>query len=263
MVKLRGSKYLQSEIGDSLRQAKTYLEKGVEVLFTGTPCQISGLLAYLGKGYKNLYTIDIICHGVPSQKVWEKYLKLWEEEFASKTKMVSFRNKKQGWQDYSLAIQFKNNTEYIRDVRNDLYLKGFIANLYLRPSCYNCKFKGIQRESDITIADFWGIQNIYPEFDDDKGTSLIIINNDHGENCFNSVKDEFLIKEADLNEAIKFNSAAIKPSKAHQNREKFLKESNKYKIDCAIKRALELGFLKKCKRNARRILSKIKRMVKR
>lgn len=228
---LRGSKYVQSKIGTSYRQVKDFLESGREVLFSGTPCQIAGLKNYLVKAYSNLLTVDLICHGVPSPYVWQKYIKFRENKAGSEISKITFRNKKMGWKQYSVSFLFKNNTEYNKIYSNDLYMTAFLKNISLRPSCYNCRFKTLNRQSDITLADFWGVQNIFPEIDDDKGVSLIFINSQSGEKIYNEVLDNVEYKEVDIKNAVKYNLAAIKSPVPHINREKFINDINIYTFD--------------------------------
>ncbi len=235
LYKLRGSKYVQSKIGNCYKAAKKYLEQGRKVLFTGTPCQISGLNSFLGREYGNLYTQDIICHGVPSPLVWEKYIKYREKKAASKTQRTFFRHKKYGWKMYSVQFEFENCTEYIQVHSADLYMVSFLRNWSLRPSCYECSFKGLDRSSDITLADFWGIDNIAPEMNDDKGCSLVMVNSQKGQDLFNSIADNVCSMSVDINEAVKYNSSAISSVKIPEQREKFLKKVKKVNFERAVR----------------------------
>lgn len=223
---LRGSKYVQSKIGSTYKEVKTFLENGKKVLFSGTPCQIWGLYAFLNKEYENLYTCDFVCHGVPSPLVWEKYVKFREGKSSSETSQVFFRNKKSGWKTYSMQFEFQNGVRYAQKNTDDLYLRGFVADLYLRPSCYDCKFKGINRPSNITLADFWGVEKVCPEMYDNKGTSLLILNSDKGKKLFGLISKSTVNKEVDLNTAISFNSAAIKSVAIPKKREDFFADLN-------------------------------------
>ncbi len=232
---LRGSKYLQSKIGDSYKQAKFFLDSGRIVLFTGTPCQIAGLKSYLSISYINLCTIDIICHGVPSPDVWCRYVKFRETKAGTQVQRIAFRQKDEGWKQYSVSFLFKNDTEYRQNLFKDLYMRAFLKDVCLRPSCYDCRFKSLSRESDITLADFWGIQNILPQMDDDKGTSLVFINSEIGQTLFEEIKDGMLYQEVDINEAVKYNSAAIKSSRPNKNREKFFKDLSSLSFDRLVK----------------------------
>ena len=228
---LRGSKYVQSKIGNSYKKAKEFLDSGRELLFTGTPCQIAGLKSYLDKLYTNLSTMDIVCHGVPSPDVWHKYVEFRETEAGSLAQRIAFRRKDEGWKRYSVSFLFKNNTEYRQNLRNDLFMSAFLKDVCLRPACYDCKYKGLNRQSDLTLADFWGVQNILPEMDDDKGTSLIFVNSEMGQRLFNEVKDKMLYQEVDINEAVKYNSAAIKSVKYNPKRDGFMAEKESLPFD--------------------------------
>ncbi|BES66458.1 Coenzyme F420 hydrogenase/dehydrogenase, beta subunit C-terminal domain [Gottschalkiaceae bacterium SANA] len=254
---LRGSKYVQSKIGDSYQQAKKFLDSKRGVLFTGTPCQIAGLQSYLGKSYSNLITIDIICHGVPSPEIWRKYVEFRESRAESRVKRIDFRQKDEGWKRYSVLFLFKNNTEYRQNLHKDLYMRAFLKDVCLRPSCYDCKFKGLNRQSDITLADFWGIQNMLPEMDDDKGTSLIFVNSESGQSVFNEIKDGMIYKEVDLEEAVKYNSAAIKSSQYNAKRDMFMAEKDNLSFDRLVKKNCTDKLTIRIKRKFRLIIKKI------
>lgn len=234
--KLRGSKYVQSRIGDSYEKAKRELGKGRKVLFTGTPCQIGGLLSFLKKDYENLFTQDIVCHGVPSPSVWEKYVELREQKSGAKTAFASFRAKNTGWVKFSMLMKFENGKEYTQPLSDDLFVQGFLKNIYLRSSCYDCAFKTIYRQADITLADFWGVWNVHPEMHDDKGTSLVITNSEKGECLINSISNQLEIIETDVNEAVKFNSAAEKSVPHNPQREAFLNDFKNTDFEKTLKK---------------------------
>ncbi|MBR2023694.1 MAG: Coenzyme F420 hydrogenase/dehydrogenase, beta subunit C-terminal domain [Clostridia bacterium] len=180
LAKFRGSKYVQSKIGDSYKQAETFLQQGRWVLFTGTPCQIGGLYAYLRRDYDTLLTQDIICHGVPSPLVWQKYLD--EKRKENKTiSAVSFRDKEKGWKQFSMAITFANGIRYSKTLGVDSMMRVFLSDWCLRPSCHDCAYKTKNRHSDITLADYWGIEKVHLEMFDDKGTSLLLVHTPKGE----------------------------------------------------------------------------------
>ena len=234
--KLRGSKYVQSRIGDTYQQVKKRLEAGTLVLFSGTPCQIEGLQSYLDREYKNLVCIDFICHGVPSPKVWKTYvdfrLRREKEEFVQQT---FFRHKIYGWKMYALLFEYSNNKAYIGKLGKDPYLKAFLNDAILRPSCYNCKFKKINHKSDITLADFWGIQNVAPEMDDDKGTSLVIVHSNKGKKIFESLSSKMISKKVDVSVAIKYNPSMLCSVNPHEKREKFFVKLETMPFDQLVK----------------------------
>lgn len=185
--KLKGSKYLQSQLNDMFLQVRTALLQNKLVLFTGTPCQVAGLNNFLAKKYDNLITVDLICHGVPSQFIFDNYL---ESEFPGQSvKGINFRDKKQGWKSGYLVTITTAESNCSRNDSRDPFLQAFFANISLRNSCYDCKFTRMPRVGDFTMADFWGVPK---EMDDDKGTSLIFINNRKAEKIFNEIKDDFI-----------------------------------------------------------------------
>ena len=194
----RGSKYVQAIVGNAYIDAKAFLKQGRKVMFSGTACQIAGLKKFLKTEYENLLTVDVVCHGVPSALVWRQYLqeiKMSErrEDRGKNTVLsspkdipvitgISFRDKKLGWKKFSFVVRGKSaeggqNSVLLSDMHQEnRFMQAFISNLILRPSCYDCKVKAGRSGSDITIADYWGIKNYHPEMDDDKGTSLVMVN---------------------------------------------------------------------------------------
>lgn len=195
LSKFRGSKYVQSRIGDSFVKAKEFLQNNKIVLFTGTPCQIAGLKRFLKKDYPDLFTVDVKCHGVPSPKVWQYYIK--ERNGGKSTdsiKNIEFRNKKYGWYDYQFTMESPYGT-YKCSNQKDAFFKGFLEHLCIRPSCYLCKYKNGSSYSDITLADFWNIKKVFPYFDDNKGISCIIINSEKGKLLLNKIKNHIQLEE--------------------------------------------------------------------
>jgi len=236
----RRSKYVQAWLGNTYSRVKDFLNKGRLVLFVGTPCQVAGLRRFLNKDFVNLLLMDLLCEGVPSPKVWKMYL---EEETTRQgekdticqhpnlkndvlIKEISFRNKSLGWKKFSFAITFAKATSdgkkelvlpsYIN--RESAYMQAMFQYLDLRPICYECPFKSCKSHSDITIADYWGINVLHPEMDDDKGTSMVYINTVKGADFFdlNSVN----CLETTYEEAFSFNNV-VTSSKKHPYREKF------------------------------------------
>lgn len=263
LYKLRTSKYVQSSINDTYRKAKEYLEKNVKVLFTGTPCQVNGLLTFLGKEYENLYTQDIICHGVPSPKVWEKYLKYRKKKDENeKIEDVNFRKKDNGWGKYEFSIKYSNK-EVAIDHNKDIYMNAFLRDVSLRDSCYKCSFKDKIRKTDITLADFWGINNIKPEMNDDKGTSLIFVNSNKGNELLEKIKNNLVIDEVNFEESIQYNKSMYISSSQNKSRDKFFENLDKLEFDELVKKyapvkkvSLARRILRKCKRIAKKVLKR-------
>lgn len=261
LSKLRGSKYTQSKISNAYIQTKLFLETNRKVLFTGTPCQISGLKAYLGKEFNNLYCQDIICHGVPSPKVWQKYVSYREKYAGTSAQKIAFRCKRGGWKRFSISFLFDDNTEYCQTADNDLMMIAFRRNACLRPSCYDCSFKTLHRQSDITLADFWGIENIMPEMDDDKGTSLLIVNSDRGNELFESIKNQIEFRKADLKEAIKYNPSMNYSVVHNPKRKSFFDDLDVLKFDKLVKKHCMDNFIVRGKRKVCRFLTRINHLI--
>ena len=256
LEKLRGSKYVQSDIEDSLRFTKEYLENGRYVLFTGTPCQIAGLKSYLGKDYERLICQDIICHGVPSPLAWEKYKDHRKKRDAEDTLSISFRDKKDGWKAYCVHFEHPE-ASYCKTFSQDLYMQAFLKNLCLRPSCYECAFKTLDRDSDITLADFWGVQNVHPEMDDDKGISLVLLHSKKGRELFEEIMHQLSFQSTDIHNAIKYNSSAVRSSSRNPQRDKFIKDIKNSDFELVVKKYTKTPFSTRLKRFIKRILSKI------
>jgi len=248
LQKLQGAKYVQSEIGDSYAFAKSCLEDGRVVLFTGTPCQISGLKAFLKKEYSNLYLQDIVCHGVPAPAVWDDYLTHLEKRHGGKVKSASFRDKTNGWDNYLLRVEMDNGAVYSNDRINDLYMRGFLHDCFLRPSCFECVHKGTERAADITLADFWGIEEICPELQDGKGTSLVIISSPKGHFLLEQVSAQVRMKKVELSDVVKYNPAIVKSADDNPNRAKFEEQFRQKPIMAVLKRYCAMSKFKRLKK---------------
>ncbi len=223
---LRGSKYLPSFVGNSYKKVVEDLKNNKKVLFSGTPCQVATLNKIIESD--NLITIDLICHGMPSYKVYKKYC---SEEFRKNIKKVEFRNKNKGWLNYSLVYYYGNNG--IKKIYHDMdkFFCGFLKDIYLNEPCYNCKFKGTKegknREADITLADFWGVPE---ELFNKNGVSLIVTNNKKGQNFFEQIKNKIYFKEVTLEVGIKNNSSFYKSCIRPKERDLFFKNFNEMKF---------------------------------
>lgn len=255
--KFRGSKYVQSKIGDSYIKAKQFLDSERVVLFSGTPCQIAGLEAFLIKKYENLIMIDIACHGVPSPSVYKKYIDLLEEKNKSKISSISFRDKSTGWSKYSFRVDFENGNKAKEIGCNNIYMKGFLSDIYLRPSCYECKFKKPVTSADVTLADYWGIQKIHPDFDDDRGASLVLVNTKRGQDIIKNISSHIDIIKTDLEYAVSCNPCIARPVKYNCKRDEFFNEFHKNDIEKIIHKYTKFGLSKRIYRKTRGILSRI------
>lgn len=220
---LRGSKYVQSNLGNTFAEVKKHLAEGRWVLFSGTACQIAGLKKHLEKDYDHLLTIDLLCHGVPSPKVWKLYLEDQTQKNKSGVTAVWFRDKRIGWKQYSVTLQFENGNICSRLFSDDSFMNMFLGNIDLRPSCHDCQFKTFPRVSDLTIGDCWGVENVMPEMDDDKGTSVILVHTDKGQAVLNEIQEVMRLKKAELEVVLPDSMGVQKSVAMHPNRKKFMK----------------------------------------
>ena len=258
LKRFRGSKYVQSRIGNSYRQVKSYLEDGRKVLFSGTACQIAGLRNFLQRDYVNLLTVDVVCHGVPSPGVWKRYLNALT---GNRTVTgIEFRNKKYGWSKFSLKIECVGWT-YQQTLCDDLFMKGFLRNLYLRPSCGTCPFKGPFGISDLSLADYWGIGRFHPDFNDNRGVSLVLTNTEKGADLLNRLNLTMITTP--YSEALAGNSALERSHRFSSNRSAFFKSFEKDPVDllAQIAKYTKISLWKKCYYSGRGFLGRILRAV--
>lgn len=229
LIRLQGSKYVQSAIGDCYRSARDSLEKGETVLFSGTPCQIAGLYSFLRKDYSKLYTIDIVCHGVPSEKFFQDYLTFEEQKTGKKVTDFRFRDKSKGWKLFGkmTAVDGQNKqSERFFEPEESSYYQLFLNGYTYRENCYSCPYAGGYRPGDLTIGDFWGIEVVQPELlkqnggplDEEKGISCLIVNTDRGMMLLKSAP-EIRLYESSFEKAKKYNGQLREPSKLKPERE--------------------------------------------
>lgn len=208
---LCSSKYVQSRIpADCYLQVKKALADGRWVYFSGMPCQVAALKNYLGREYETLITQDTACHSVPSPMVWKDYVTTLEKQHGGKLTSFSFRNKATGWEGYHIHAAFDNDKEFRQSAAENPYQRGFLKGLYSRNSCFSCRLKGVERCSDITLADYWGVKGIQPEAYNPQGTSLILLHSDKGRALLESCKDKLQITTA-ADSAFTFNPAVLTP----------------------------------------------------
>lgn len=223
--KFMGSKYVQSEMGNTFSLVKKDLSEGKEVLFTGTPCQIAGLYAFLGnsKFRDNLITCEIVCHGVPSPLMWKEHLALIEKEKNSKIINYKNRSKVEGWNCHNEHFFLENGKSEYKTKLSQNHKDLFYGHFIIRPSCHECEYAAPSpRVADIAIADYWGIDKIMPDFYDNKGASMVIVNTSKGENVFEEIKDNLEYRESNIKDAFYDNHK--KPSKRNPAREQFWKD---------------------------------------
>lgn len=221
---LRGSKYIQSNIGNCYKETKRFLEEGRKVLFSGTPCQIAGLKSYLQKDYSNLLTVDLLCHGVPSSVVFRKFVEYQEEKNRSRVTHVSFREKVPGWQQFSVKLCFDNGTEQI----DNSFLRVFLEDKVLRECCHHCKYIGTKRVGDITLGDFWGYSESEPELieNDDLGISLVSLNTEKGRKAFFNNRRKFDWAHRTIESAMPGNPTFTKAAEKSKDADVFWADFN-------------------------------------
>ena len=261
-----GSKYVQARMATAYADAKRFLSEGRKVLFSGTPCQIAGLHHFLRKPYDNLLTVDIICHGTPSPKVWSRYL---DEVVTAGRKAihdVQFRNKSNGWKAFNFTMEYNKDEQTVSlcsHHQQNHFMRAFLRDMILRPSCYQCQAKSGRSHSDITIADFWGINTEIPDMDDDKGTGLVLVNTNKGLSAIDWNKINH--KETTAEVALIHNPAYSRSVAAHPKRTKFFasldttESVNSLIVDClrpTLKQRLRIS-LSSCKQLIKRMLKSV------
>lgn len=238
LAPFRKSKYVQSRIGDSFRKAESYLKAGRKVLFTGTPCQINGLKLFLRKDYENLLAVDIVCHGVPSPKVWSRFLKEYvSDESLQHVARVDFRDKTDGWEDYRFSVTIADDgkrTVLSEKAGQNIFMKAFLGHLIMRPSCEHCRAKE-GYWSDLSIGDFWGIIRSLPQFYDKRGVSVVVVRSLKGAKALENLKIDRI--SAAMENVIPYNGGFEGAAHPHQNRTRFFRNINRIKD-------LRIGMLK-------------------
>lgn len=253
--RLQGSKYVQSSIGNAFHSVKENLVQGRKVLFSGTPCQVAGLKKYLRTDYENLLTVDIICHGVPSPMVWQDYLSCLGDK---KTICdIHFRDKCNGWINYSVSISYGEEKAIGEPFYANLFMRGFLNNLYLRPSCYKCKVKGGRSGSDITLGDFWGIENVVPEIHDDQGVSAVLANTPRGQRMLESITP--IMQEVRFEQVVQDNPSLVESVPETQGRAEFWR---RFQRGDGLTKSVEMALWRQ-KPAAKRVWKRFTRSVKR
>ena len=243
LMDLLGSKYVQSLMGDIYLRVKQSLFDEKIILFCGTPCQIAGLKSFLGKEYENLICVDFICHGVPSPGLWEKNVRYYEKVMNSKIKNVNFRSKKYGGHS-EFGILYSGRKEIYNTKKVDPYLSLFLSDVILRPSCYDCNFKGLDRDADITLGDFWGIDEYIKSFNDGRGVSIIVIHSDKGKKLFDNIKEDIVYKPVNPMDIFsKHNLSMCESATSPENRSLFWKDYSIYEYKELIKKNCSVTIL--------------------
>ena len=236
---LRGSKYVQSEIGAAYIRVREDLENGIRVLFSGCPCQIAGLRRFLGKTYDKLLLVDVICHAVPSPLAWQKYLSCQElKEHAKIVRTFSRRNC--AWRKFALSLEFINSGDsaYLVNPASNTYLQAFMSDLFNRRSCYNCNCRGFTSGADITIGDFWGIEHVVPCLDDDLGVSVAVISTIKGATFFSALSNILVSFPVSIKSVSRYNRTIFGNHRMHRKRQQFFDEISSDNFDSLVNQLL-------------------------
>ena len=250
--KFQGSKYVRSSLRDSFEKVRKFLEEDRFVLFTGTPCQCNALKVFLKKDYNKLILCDIICHANPSQKVFNKYRNELEKKYEKKIVDFKFRDKANGWHGSVPNIYFEDHTI----IKDRIFYEAFVSELFNRPSCHECEFASLNRITDFTLGDLWGVERILPEYkDNNTGISLLLVNSNKGLNIFETIKNNIEYKEVDYKKAFECNHSSNVPP--HKNRYLFFKNFDEMTVKENIQRCLKQPLKVRIKRKIKRIIKKI------
>lgn len=242
--RLRGSKYVQSDVGDVFRRVRSSLESGREVLFSGTPCQAAGLRRFLAVSASNtdlhrLVLVDVVCHGAPSPLAWARYLDCRRNRFPKRPSgaslprlsSISFRDKRCGWNRYSMSIRTDGGQHHLQVVQKDPFLRCFLKELLSRPSCFHCPFRCLRSGSDVTLGDYWRVGTRFPELDDDLGTSLVLPSTETGCMALSAIRDECVEMASDYAHAVRVNPALVRAMVPNPRRERFFRLVKNHSFD--------------------------------
>lgn len=260
-LKFRDSKYVQSDIKDCFKHIKRDLKDGKIVLFSGTPCQVAGLKDYLRKPYDNLLTVDLICHCVPSPRVFEDYKNYIETKYDKKIIHICFKDKTLGWDKFQTPrIYFDDGSNIFNIDDSKLWALIFYSHLAVRPSCHTCRFANLNREGDLTIGDFWGVEKQHPEYLVPNGASLVLINSDKGKEAFKEISDNLVCSLSDAVQALP--DTLLYVTKPHSKRSEFWNDYEKMSFKSVTNRYLDLGKKNEYKRKLKRVLRLPFRLIK-
>ena len=259
---LQGSKYVASKQDGTFRKVRQDLAEGRHVLYTGTPCQCEGLLVYLDTvrcSMENLLTADCVCHGVPGYAPWRAYQKAMEDRGFT-LREVNMRDKSSGWSRsrYSWRLKNSGGQEKVIPRSEAPFMKGMLANLYCRPSCYTCPFKGIERRTDFTLGDYWGVWRVQPELDDNKGTSLVMVHSEKGQEVFDALQDMIVCGKTEADLAVQSNECILKSCSTNPSRDTFFQRlSDGEDFIEIIEDMTKESYLKKARKKAGRLVRKL------
>lgn len=222
LAALRGSKYVQADVGNAYVQVREALQKGINVLYSGTPCQIAALNRVLGKPYANLLTVEVICHATPSPLAFRKYAAQRERAAGAKITRIFSRSKNCSWKRYAMSLSFHDkDIAYLKSLTEDVFLRGFLRELYNRPSCHHCMVRELRSGADLTLGDYWNVHQKFPAMDDDRGTSVILVNTDKGSQMVETIRGMCQMTASDYEDVRRTNPAVYRSSPPHPRRRFF------------------------------------------
>lgn len=226
LIKLQGSKYVQSDVGKTFIEVKKYLEKGIYVLYTGTPCQISGLKSYLNKSYEKLITIDLICHGVPNNDFFKGYINSLQNKIGGKITNFTFRDKRKGWRFIGNITYEKNGIKKEKSIipLESYYYNYFAKGYIYRESCYSCEYAGKSRIGDFTIGDYWGIEKYHSKIDTKNGVSILMVNTKKAKSLITYLEEKLYLEESKFELARRNNSQLNRPMEKNKKRDEILEK---------------------------------------
>lgn len=247
LKEMRGSKFVQSYLGDTFCSIKQELARGTKVLFSGTPCQVEGLVSFLNGKPENLICVDFVCRGVPSPMLWENYVQMMQKRYGAKMVGARFKHKTYGYHATTMKVDFANGKTYYGSGRVDPMMKSFVTELASRPSCSVCAFKTAERRSDITMFDCYGFTEVTGMADDNKGYSSLLVQSETGAALFEKLRGNMIIYKADVEELIQANGVMVRSSaKANPNRGQFYQLAQQYPLDAAMQKISPITFKDHC-----------------
>lgn len=251
---MRGSKYVQSFLGDVFLQVEQDVKENRMTLFSGTPCQVAGLKAYLNKDYPNLLCCDIVCHGVTSPKVFQDYLSYLEEKHHSKVTQMCFRDKEQGWSNQKWKATLQSGKILLDNGDVNVYKHLYYSHVMQRPSCHQCPYTSTERQGDITIGDYWGIENSLPEFKDELGVNVLFVNTEKGAAVFEQIKSNMNYVKSELSSCLQ--PQLQYPTEKSKKRELFWQDYEKSGFPYVAKKYGTVSLMDHFKSKIKRLIGK-------
>lgn len=251
---MRGSKYVQSDMNGVYAQLQAALKAGRKVLFTGNPCVVAAIKRRFKEFEEQLYTVDLICHGVPSPEMWHGYIAYIERLYGKSVADYTFRDKQKGWRDYHAVVTFSDGTAMENTNAIDSYVELFRYDLCLRPSCTACPYTSMQREGDITLGDFWGVHKVFPTMDDNKGVSAILINTEKGKELLPYLQDRMQLEPCTAEDIAAGQPNMYHPSKASVKADAFARDLHTLPFEKVVKKYTRVG-------RKRRVIDAVKKVL--